>query len=170
VKGKLDILPEKLMKKGIRILNKDIAVFVFFLFLSFLFWYFNSLGKEIESDIRYHVKFINLPKQKGITEESSVKLDLFLKGPGYSVLKLKVSGNKTPIFIDISKISYKRVPGSKTPDYFIITSALLKSFSVQLRSECEVTSIKPDTLFFTFDELTTKSDGLKFDKKGFSSR
>jgi hypothetical protein len=170
VKGKLDILPENLMKKGVRILNRDVAVFVFFLFLSFLFWYFNSLGKEIETDIRYPVKFINLPKQKVITEESSVRLDLYLKGPGYSILKLKISSNKTPVVIDISKVTYKRVPGSKTPDYFIITSALSKSLSVQLRSECEVTSIKPDTLFFTFEELTLKSDKLKADNKGISSR
>ena len=72
-------------------------------------------------------------------------------------MKLKVSGNKTPVIIDISKVNYKRVPGSSTSDYFIVTSGLTKSLTVQLRSGCEITSIKPDTLFFTLEKVDTKS-------------
>ena len=72
-------------------------------------------------------------------------------------MKLKLSGNKTPVVIDISKVNYKRVPGSRDPDYFIVTSGLAKSLTVQIRSGCEITSIKPDTLFFTLEKAGTKS-------------
>ncbi|MCX6255403.1 MAG: hypothetical protein NTV31_13115 [Bacteroidia bacterium] len=157
MKGKHGIGTENLTNKEVSVINRDVVVFAFFLFLSFVFWYLNSLGKETEAGIRYPVKYINLPKERVIIEEPPVKLNLYLKGPGYSILKLKVSAKKTPVIIDISKVNYKRIPGSKELNYFIVTSGLTKSLTVQLRSGCEITSIKPDTLFFTLDKVVTKS-------------
>jgi hypothetical protein len=156
VKGKDGILAENLMKKKVSVINRDVAVFAFFLFLSFVLWYLNSLGKEIEAGIKYPVRYTNIPKERVIIEESPGKLNLYLKGPGYSILKLKVSGKKPPVIIDISKVNYNRVPGSKSLNYFIVTSALTKSLTVQLRSGCEITSIKPDTLFFSIEKAVAK--------------
>ena len=140
---------ENLTKKKVRIINRDVGVFAFFLVLSFLLWYLNSLGKENEAGIKYHVKFKNLPKERIINEEQPDELNIFLKGPGYTILKLKLSGKKAPLIIDISKVNYKRTPGGKA---FIVTSGLAKSLNVQMRSGCEITSIKPDTLFFSFNK------------------
>jgi hypothetical protein len=63
-----------------------------------------------------------------------------------------VSGTKPPVLIDLSKITYKRVPESKSFDYFIVTSGLVKSLTVQIRSGCEIILIKPDTLFFIMNK------------------
>lgn len=154
------IRPENLTKKGVRVINRDVAVFAFFLFLSFIFWYLNSLGKEVEAGIKYKVKYTNLPKERVINEDLPTDLNLFLKGPGYLILKLKISGNKAPVIIDISKVNYKRAPGVNVLNYFIVTSGLTKSLNVQMRSGCDITSIKPDTLFFTFDKVIAKSSGI----------
>jgi hypothetical protein len=137
-------------------INKDVVIFAFFLFLSFIFWYLNSLGKDIETGIKYPVKFTNIPKQRVILDETQARVTLFLRGTGSSILKLKLSGEKTPVEIDISKVNYKRLPGSRNPDYFIVTSGLAKSLAVQLRSGCEITSIKPDTLFFSLGNKDTE--------------
>ena len=160
MKGGDGIRTENLTKKGVRVINRDVAVFAFFLFLSFIFWYLNSLGKEVETGIKYQVKYTNLPKERVINEDLPTDLNLFLKGPGYSILKLKISGNKAPVIIDISKVNYKRAPGGKVLNYFIVTSGLTKSLNVQMRSGCEITSIKPDTLFFTFDKVIANSSGI----------
>jgi hypothetical protein len=157
VKKEDGIPAENLTKKRVRVINRDVAVFAFFLLLSFLFWYLNSLGKEAEAGIRYRVKYTNIPKERVITEIVPADLDLFLKGPGYSILKLKFSGRRSPVIIDISKVSYKRAQGGKALNYFIVTSGLTKSLNVQMRSGCEITSIKPDTLFFTLDKIIAKS-------------
>lgn len=154
-----------LTKKGVRVINRDVAVFAFFLFLSFIFWYINSLGKEVEAGIQYHVKYTNIPRERVITESSPDDLNLFLKGPGYSIIKLKFSNKKSPVIIDISKVNYKRAPGSKTLNYFIVTSGLTKSLNVQMRSGCEITSIKPDTLFFTLDKVIAKTSPESYNKK-----
>ena len=156
---------ENLTKKGVRVINRDVAVFAFFLFLSFIFWYINSLGKEVEAGIQYQVKYTNIPRDKVITESSPNNLNLFLKGPGYSIIKLKFSNRKSPVIIDISKVNYKRVPGGKTINYFIVTAGLTKSLNVQMRSGCEITSIKPDTLFFTLDKMIANSSPESYSKK-----
>jgi hypothetical protein len=145
--------------KGTRVIKKDVAVFAFFLFLSFVFWYINSLGNEMEVGIKYQVKYINLPKERVLNEGQSSELSLYLKGPGYSILKLKFSGKKAPLIIDISKVSYKRFPADKNLNYYIITSGLSRSLQVQMRSGCEITSIKPDTLFFKLEKVPTLSGG-----------
>ena len=76
---------EKPWTKGLRGINRDVAVFAFFLLLSFIFWYLNSLGKENETGIKYQVEYTNIPKERVITSEQPDELDLFLKGPGYSI-------------------------------------------------------------------------------------
>jgi len=161
---------ENLTKKRVSAINRDVVVFAFFLIISFVLWFLNSLRKDIEADINYPVTYINLPKERVLADESPVKLNLYLKGPGYSILKLKVSGKKSPVLIDISKINYRRVSGSKSLNYYIVTSGLTKSLTVQLRSGCEITSIKPDTLFFTLDKSMAKTVQNKPDNKAFEGR
>lgn len=156
MKGENGKRTENLLKKEAGMINRDIAVFAFFLFLSFILWYLNSLGKEIEAGIIYPVKYTNIPRERIITGEQPNDLDLFLKGPGYSILKLKISGKKT-LIIDISKVNYKRAPGEKALNYYIVTSGLTKSLNVQIRSGCEITSIKPDTIFFTLNKVVANS-------------
>lgn len=157
MKGENSTRPESLPRKGVRVIRKDITIYGFFLLLSFIFWYLNSLGKEMEAGIRYQIKFTNLPRERAVNKEHPSELNLFLKGPGYSILKLKISGKKAPLIIDISKVNYRRAPGDKAFDYYIITSGLSKSLNVQMRSGCEITSIKPDTLFFTLVKATKSS-------------
>jgi hypothetical protein len=158
VTGRDGIRSRKLTKKEVSAINRDVAVFAFFLFISFGLWYINSLGKETEADIKYPVRYINIPRERVLSDETPVRLNLSLKGPGYSVLKLKVSGNKPPVLIDLSKVSIKRVPDSKNPEYFILTSGLVKSLTVQLRSGCEIIAIKPDTLYFILNREIAKPD------------
>lgn len=164
MKGEDGIGAEKLTKKRVRVINRDVAAFAFFLLLSFILWYFNSLGKEAEADIKYRIRYINFPKERTISEYLPTDLSLFLKGPGYSILKLKIAGNRAPVIIDISRINYKRIPGQKTLNYYIVTSGLTKSLNVQLRSGCEIISIKPDTLFFTFDKVMANSSQVPENK------
>jgi len=154
----------ELTKKGVGGINRDVAVFAFFLFLSFVFWYLNSLGKETEAGIKYPVKFTNLPEEKIIAEKPQIWLNIYLKGTGSSIMKLKFSGVKTPVNIDISKVNYKRAPGRKGLDYYIVSSGLIKSLTVQLRSGCEITSIKPDTIFFSLEKSGKSS--VKSGKNG----
>ena len=141
---------EKAPKKGANTVRENILVFAFFLFLSFIFWYLNSLGKDLEADIRFPVKYTNTPKNMTLTEDAPSRLNMFLKGPGYSLLKLKMSGNNSPVVIDLSKVPLKRIQDSETLEYYIITSGLIQNFNSQIKSPCTISSVRPDTLFLSF--------------------
>ena len=156
MEGRQGIRKENFTKKVVRGINRDVVIFAFFLFLSFVFWYLNSLGKVVEAEVRFSVRYTHVPKERVIVEGIPAVLNLDIKGSGYSILKLKLSGKRTPFIIDLSKINYKRIPDSKSLNYFIVTSGLTKKLAVQLRSTCEITSIKPDTLFFTFGKVNIK--------------
>jgi hypothetical protein len=160
---------DNLKKKGIGFRNKDILIFAFFLFLSFVFWYLNSLSKVIEADIRYPYKYINIPKERSVIEEPSTRLNIVLKGQGFSIMKLKLSNNRAILQIDLAKTNYRRVPASRNSNFYILTTALTKSLTNQIKSGCEVTSVKPDTLFFSFEKINSKNSTFTPDNKGFDN-
>lgn len=143
--------------KGLISVKGDYIVFSFFLLLSFIFWYLNNLEKEVEAEIRYPVRFTNFPKERILEEDLPTKLTLYLKGPGYSVLKLKLSGNRAPAILDISTINYRRIPGSKTLRYYVTTANLIAKLKNELRSESQIISIRPDTIFFSFDRVVSRN-------------
>jgi hypothetical protein len=147
---------KKLKEKGGISINREVVVFSFFLLLAFIFWYLNSLEKTVEYNMRYPVRYINLPEERVLEVDLPASIDIYLKGPGYSMLKLKLAGNRSPVILDVSTINYRRVPGSRTFSYYIITTGLIPKLRNQLRTECEISSIKPDTLFFSFDRIITK--------------
>jgi hypothetical protein len=152
VDGKISIWLKKLVAKSFNSFKRDVVVFAFFLFLSFIFWYLNSLKKDIEIDIRYPVRYVNPPKDRIIANEVPEKLTFNIKGPGYSIIKLKLSGNRVPVVIDFTKVTYKRLPETARLEYYIISSGLIPSFKKQLNSDFQIVSIKPDTLFIVFEK------------------
>lgn len=167
MKGKIGIWSKKIREKGTGSIKKDIVVFAFFVVLSFIFWYLNSLRKDIETDIRYPVRFINPPNNRVITNELPSKLTFNLKGPGYSILKLKISGNHFPVLIDFSRIVYKRIPNPGSLQYYIVSSGLIQNFKKQLKSDLQIVSIKPDTIFVVFEKKTSSfSPGKTSDGSG----
>jgi hypothetical protein len=144
---------EKKQRK--KFLNRELPVFAFFLLLSFVFWYLNELSKELQGTINYPVRYINPPKERIVTGELPGKLEMDLRGPGYTILKMKLSGSRAPVVIDFSKTTPKRFPG-KSPNYYLVTSGLIQSFSKQLHADFEIIAINPDTLFFGYDRLVTR--------------
>jgi hypothetical protein len=149
VDKKKEIQPGKPASEARGFNKRNIVVFAFFLLLSFVFWYLNSLGKDLEADIRYPVRYNNIPNDWKLNENVPRKLNLFLSGPGHSILRMKISGKHSPLVIDFSKVHYQRIQDSKSADYYIVTSNLVPNFNSQMKAVCKITSVKPDTLFLS---------------------
>jgi hypothetical protein len=142
-------------KQGKRILNKELPVFAFFLLLSFIFWYLNELSKDLQGTINYPVRYINPPKDRIVTGDLPGRLEMNLRGPGYSILKMKLSGSRAPVVIDFSRVTPRRLPSSQH-NYFLVTSGMIQDFSKQLHADFEILSIHPDTLLFGYDRIITR--------------
>jgi hypothetical protein len=138
-----------------KFLKKELPVFAFFLLLSFIFWYLNELSKDLQGSVNYPVRYINPPRDRIVTGDLPGKLEMDLRGPGYSILKNKLSASRAPVVIDFSKLTLRRLPGS-TPRYYLVTSGLISNFSKQMHADFDILSISPDTLFFGYDRLVTR--------------
>ncbi|HKL67478.1 MAG TPA: YbbR-like domain-containing protein [Bacteroidales bacterium] len=146
-----------------KLINRNVAVFSFFLLLSFIFWFLNALSKDIESSVKYPVRYINLPSDLALVNELPARLVLDLEGPGYSILKTKIGGGKVPLVIDVSKAGfYEKSEGSEL-DYYISLYDLRSSFHRQLREEYNINSVSPDTLTLVFDRVISKRVAVKAD-------
>lgn len=156
MKWNAGILLNKLSGKGKGKVDRDALIFLFFLLLAFIFWYLNALGKEVEDSIRYPVEYVNFPEGTIPSGDLPSFLDLYVKGPGYSLIKLKISGSRAPAILDLSTISYRRIRHGKAVNYYILTSGLIPNLRNQLRAECDIVSIKPDTLMLHLDRVTSK--------------
>lgn len=156
MKEKISIWLNNLIGKGAgRSFKRDFIVFAFFLFLSFIFWYLNTLRKEIEIDVRYPVRFINPPRDRIIANELPQKLIFNIKGRGFSIIRLKISGDRAPVIIDFSKVNYRRMPNTGQLEYYIVSSGLLPNIKKQLNPDFQIISIKPDTLFVVFEKKSS---------------
>ena len=155
---KKDIWFKKLSKEEVKLLNKNVIIFAFFLFLAFIFWYLNSLGKEIKSDFKYNVSFINPPKGRIMSEDLPSRLSLEIKGQGYSLLKRKISGSRAPLVIDLSKVLFKRLPDSKPVRYYFLSAGLIPNLRKQIGNRFDVLSVKPDTIIVTFSAIENVTD------------
>jgi len=151
-------------KRKRKFLNRELPVFAFFLLLSFVFWYLNELSKNLQGTINYPVRYINPPKDRIVTGDLPDKLEMELRGPGYSILKVKLSGSRAPVVIDFSRLTPRRLPGAM-PHYYLVTSGLINNFSKQLHADFEILSIHPDTLFFGYDRLVTRRVQVRPDFK-----
>lgn len=144
-----EIRSGKSARKSRGLTRGDIAVFAFFLCLSFVFWYLNSLGKDLETNIRYPLTYTNIPDGWSIRDGNTRKVNLSVNGPGYSILQMKMAGKHSPLPIDLSKVHYRQLQNSSRGDYFIISSSLVPGINSRLKSGCKVIAVKPDTLFLS---------------------
>jgi len=136
-------------------LDRNFLIFVFFLFLSSLFWLLNQLNREAIADISYPVRYTNLPGKKILANELPTHLELKVKAPGYTLMKSKMSPKFIPFNINLSTYFLRSTSGSGNA-YFLLSRELLTRLKRRLTSDITVLEVQPDTLFFNFDSVVTR--------------
>jgi len=147
-KGKWQERLEKLRK---RILKREVAVFSFFLLLSFVFWFLNALSKEMNGRIEYPVRYINFPEDRALVNELPDYFNLMVSGPGYSIVQTKLGGRKEHLTVDLNKAGIRVQEDKDKLLFYILSFSLREQLSSQLRSDFSIVSIVPDTIHFEFD-------------------
>ncbi|MDZ7739393.1 MAG: hypothetical protein U5K32_10105 [Bacteroidales bacterium] len=153
-----------------KLFNRNVAVFSFFLLLSFIFWFINALSKDIDSTINYPVRYINFPDNMALVNELPDRMSLDIHGPGYSVLKSKISGNRVPLVINVSNWGRSVREDAAGQEFFIYSFNLRESFKRQLRGDFEINAVRPDTLNFIFGKVISRKVPVKPDIKVMPQR
>jgi len=136
--------------------DRRIIVFLFFVFISSLFWFLNQLEADYETNITYPVRFDNFPKNKIIAGELPENFTIRVKARGYKILEYKISNTLLPYVIDVSQLTLRFHSSGNTSTFFTLTRFFEESIESQMGSDFEVIRIMPDTLFFEFTKITTK--------------
>lgn len=146
----------RLLQLREKLLNREVAVFSFFLLLSAFLWFLNALGKDMTGRIIYPARYVNLTDNRALVNELPDKIVLTVSGPGYSILKTRLRSNKPPLPVDLSRVNHKVTRDDQRYEFYILTFGLREDFRRKLRDEFEIMSVEPDTIFFEFDRLSKK--------------
>lgn len=134
--------------------NKDLLMFLVFLFVSASFWLLNALREEYVANFDVPVKFVNVPKNQVLVGDDDKTLQIRVKGSGFSILRQYVSSSFTPLSYDVSRI--RRLQGYDNHQGFLLSNEQYNHFSGQLYLGMELVDLSPDTIFIGIQNLVTK--------------
>ena len=130
---------------------KKTLTFLFFLLLSFGFWFLQALQQPFEIEVTIPVQFKNIPSEIILDNETSPEITAKIRGKGTLLLKYTLWNKKNLALdvdledIDLKKTSYtisKRDLESRVSGYFSSTASLL--------------SCNPDFLDITYQPIQKK--------------
>ena len=155
-------------------INHDFLTYLVFLLIAIVIWYLNALNKEITTDLKFAVRYTDLPEDRILTNTPPEYLTLTLTAQGFSLLKYRYGLNFYPVILEANYQTLRRKSNS-SQEYFIITQSVFDRIASQLSSDIRLKQVAPDTLNFLLSETVRKKMSVKpalqlqFDK-GFLPR
>jgi hypothetical protein len=132
--------------------NRKASVFAVCLIIAAFFWSITTLSMEITSMVRFPVKYVNLPKDKIVSNNLPDSLEMEVRASGFEIVRYRLQQHLDPVILDAS--AYKPHKGS---DYFYLTTtARMENINRQLGKEMKVLNIVPDTIFLNFSKKISK--------------
>ena len=145
--------PDKTGRKEHRS-HPRLIVFLVCLFISILMWLFIELMKDYTDEIKYKIAFTNAPKDLILTNSGENEISIGMNAQGFELLAAKYARKKRTLTIDLSTLKIRLTADGYTA--FLPSTRIMEQLGKQIRFEKEITSIKPDTLFFRFSEIYRK--------------
>ncbi|MDR2385244.1 MAG: YbbR-like domain-containing protein [Tannerella sp.] len=131
---------------------KEIFIFIFFLLLSFGFWFLQTLQQDYEKKIEIPLKMRNVPKNWVISEESTKEIRIVLKDKGTTLIYYIWKSSFSSIDISLANVS------ASNDSTIVITNKMLRSaMDRRLASSTAITSIEPPDVTLKYDKLSSKS-------------
>lgn len=134
------------IKKGLK--EKEVKVFLVFLFFSTLVWFVNKLSNNFNGAAVFDLNYTNIPENLMLVNASHDQLGVKLDALGFHFLGMSVSNKK--VQIDISKTD------KKGNEFYISKTDFKKQIERQLPNSMKLEGVMTDTLFFNFQEVIIK--------------
>ena len=130
-----------------------------FLLIAITIWYLNALSEDYTAEIKFSVKYTDLPDDKVLANMPPDRLFLTINAQGFTLLKYRFRPIFYPIAIEASYNTLRRKNNSTQGEFYIAPNLIHPRISSQLGSDVELRNVAPDTLNFVFTE-TIKRDIL----------
>lgn len=140
---------------------RRLIVFLVCLIISILMWFFVELMKNYSDEIKYTVKFKNVPKDLILTNSADSIVSIGMNAQGFELLGARFFSHKRILEIDLSNIKIR--PSGDGYTAFLSSSKISEQLFAQIKFHKEILYIKPDTLFFRFATTYRKQVAVKPD-------
>ena len=127
------------------LLSKEFLVFLFFLFISGIFWLLMSLNETYEKEVVVGVRMINVPKNVVVTSEIPSSVRVVLRDKGYTIGSYIYGDVLHAITIDFADYSNGKGYGN------VPQSDIQKQLYLQLYKSTKIVSVKPDKMEFYYN-------------------
>jgi len=130
---------------------KEIGIFIFFLLLSFIFWFMQALQQDYEQRIVFPLRYKNVPVEWVLSDNNPNAISVLIKEKGTNLLYFFWK----PRFrsVDISIPSLPKLSDSTLQ----ISSRLLESeLSRQLMASTSIISFQPREIELLYDTLSSR--------------
>ncbi len=132
--------------------NRKATVFTVCLLIAAFFWVITTLSMQFSASLKFPVKYVNLPKDKVISNNLPDSLEIDLRGSGFDIIRNRLKQHIDAVILDAS--SYKPHKGSDY--YYITTNTKHENISRQIGAEFKIINIIPDTIFLNFSRKVSK--------------
>lgn len=127
-------------------LNKQLFVFLFFLFLSSVFWLSTSLNETYEQEFSVPVQLVDVPEKVVITTDVPDSIRVTLQDKGYTLLTYRRSLQYRPI-----KLSFKAYATNGTGKGVVPASDIQKQVLRRINTSTEIKLMKPEKIEFEYN-------------------
>lgn len=147
-------------------LQKKYLVFLFFLFLSTIFWFLNALDKEYTSYIKVPLEFVNLSENKTFTSGHNYTglLDVKVTSRGFKILEYNSTIFRSNIKINSDSKYIKRLKNDSLT-LLLQTYKLKNLVSGHLGGDFKIITIEPDSIIFYYENTVSKKVPIKVNLK-----
>ncbi len=140
--------------------NRDLLVFLLFLFLSTGLWVLNALRKEYTTTIEYPVNYTDFPDDFILLGKPQETVELKIHSLGYNILPYYMGRILSAKDLYVS--SFRRISNGDELGAYVLTRSLIKDISNHMSNGVELLSISPDTLFVKFEKKEYKKVPVVF--------
>lgn len=132
---------KQFVRNFLRINNsREFLIFLFFLFISFVFWYLMTMTGEYEMKYSPKVRLKNLPKEMIVIEPLPERIDVTLRDKGDKLVEYRARGRFKELVVDFAQ--YPNVMGRTA----IHGKELEKLVAANLSSSTHIVALSLDTL------------------------
>jgi YbbR domain-containing protein len=141
--------------------NNNLLTYVVFLLIAIVIWYFNALNKDYTTDLKFRLKYVDMPEDKVPVNTPPDRLTLVVHAQGFTLLKYRLGLTFYPIVLDVGYQTLRRNHTAPEGEYYITTLSVFDKIEGQLSADVTLRSVSPDTLKFFFSETVQKNIPVK---------
>jgi len=142
--------------------NHNFLTYLVFFLIAFAIWFLNALNKDYTTELKFAVKYTDLPDDKVLANTPPEYLTLSISAQGFILLQYQLGLILNPVTLEANYQNLRKRNNSlQGESYYLTTQTVFDRIASQLRSDVKLKSIVPDTLNFILSETVRKNLSVK---------